>query len=436
MCIRTEKAQRLIKRLNHLILKNAGKGYSDIHITGGLRLAFRKNGVLHFGKTDVWSTQEIECLVNRLLSVQQLETLKEKKSVAVVMDVKHARIMVSVYVTTIGLSLTVSFLPGRDPAADKKKSDMPVYEGRLLALVRNTSLSFVAKMALVTLVITCVVACTWLGVIRKPPAADVTVLPAVPSSAGEAGIIENNRSINAVTSKVNLQNTPGKEGGMPRVTVTPGIYRDEYGGTAIEAVQGQTYVIRGDNEKILPFLPLPEKRLIVPLAIRMSEEVRHQVPTAKISPNPSSSRPMPAQGENTAGLVEGTAKTPTRINAVQAMMSNSYGKAVIYFPANHYRLTDSEKDQIKLFLPYLKMAARDGYMALVQGYTCDLGSKDRNDFLAMERAKAVAGYLEQNGVKIGGIKGEGKHGYISKIKELNRRVEVETSKQTEPREQS
>ena len=117
-------------------------------------------------------------------------------------------------------------------------------------------------------------------------------------------------------------------------------------------------------------------------------------------------------------------------------MSNSYGKAVIYFPANHYRLTDSEKDQIKLFLPYLKMAARDGYMALVQGYTCDLGSKDKNDFLAMERAKAVAGYLEQNGIKIGGIKGEGKHGYISKKRELNRRVEVETSKKTEPREQS
>jgi outer membrane protein OmpA-like peptidoglycan-associated protein len=82
------------------------------------------------------------------------------------------------------------------------------------------------------------------------------------------------------------------------------------------------------------------------------------------------------------------------------------------------------------------MAASDGHVVLVQGYTCDLGTKDKNDFLAMERAKAVAGYLEQNGVKIGGIKGEGKHGYISKIKALNRRVEVETSKKTEPREKS
>jgi len=350
MCIRTENTQRLINRLNHLILKNAGQGYSDIRITRVWRLAFRKS--------------------------------------------------------------------------------------RLLALARSTSLSFVVKMALVTLVITCVVACTWLGVIRKPPVADVTVSPAVPSSAGEAVIIENNRSINAVTSTINLQNTPGKEGGMPRVDVTPGFYRDEYGGTAIEPVQGQTYVIRGDNKKIPPFLPMPEKRLTVPLAIRMSEEARHQVPTDKISPNPSSARPMPAHGENTAGLVEGTAKTPTRSNAVQAMVSNPYGKAVIYFPANHYLLTESEKDQIKLFLPYLKTAARDGYMVLVQGYTCDLGSKDRNDFLAMERAKAVAGYLEQNGVKIECIKGDGKHGYISKNRKLNRRVEVETSKQTEPREQS
>jgi outer membrane protein OmpA-like peptidoglycan-associated protein len=141
---------------------------------------------------------------------------------------------------------------------------------------------------------------------------------------------------------------------------------------------------------------------------------------------------MPAQSENTAGLVEGTAKTPTLSNALQAVMSNPYGKAVIYFPANHYRLTESVKDQINLFLPYLKTVARDGYTALVQGYTCDLGSKGRNDFLAMERAKAVAGYLEQNGVKIRGIKGEGKYGYISKKRELNRRVEVETSKKTEP----
>ena len=373
-------------------------------------MAFRKDGVLHFGKTDIWNAQEIECLVNRLLSVRQLETLKEKKSVAVVMDVKHVRIMVSVYATTMGFSLTVGFLPGRDPAADKNKRDMPVYEGRLLALVRNTSLSFVAKMALVTLVLTYIVACTWLGVIKKPPVAD------------------------AVTSTSNLQNISDKEGRLPQVIVTSGNYKDEYGGTAIEAVEGQTYVIRGDREKILPFLPPPEKRLTVPLSIRISEEVRNQVPAVKIFPNPSN--PMLAQGKNTSGLVKETAKTPDQINAVQAIMSNSYGKAVIYFPANHYQLTDSEKDQINLFLPYLKMAARDGHMALVKGFTCDLGSKDKNDFLAMERAKAVAGYLEQNGVKIAGIKGEGKHGYISKIKKLNRRVEVETSKKTEPREKS
>ena len=405
--MRTEKDQKLIKRFNNLILKNAGEGCSDIHITGGLRLAFRKNGVLHFDKTDVWSVQEIECLVNRLLSIRQLETLKEKKSVAIFMDVKHARIMVSVYVTTIGLSLTVSFLPGRDFAADKKKSTMPEYEGRLLALVRNTSRSFAVKMALVTLVLTCMVACTWLGITKKP----------------EAGIMEDNRSFN-------------KEDGMPKVIVTPGIYRNEYGGTAIEAVEEQTYLIRGGHEKILPLLPPPEKRLTVPLSIRMSNEVNNQAPALKISSSSSSSRPIPAQTKNTAGLVEGTAKKPAQSKAIPAAMLNLHEKAVIYFRVNQYRLTDSEKDQIKLFLPYLKMAARDGYGALVEGFTCNLGSKGTNDFLAMARAKAVAGFLEQNGVKIGEIKGEGKRDYMSKIKKLNRRVEVETSQKTGPREQS
>ncbi|MEN6320036.1 MAG: OmpA family protein [Syntrophaceae bacterium] len=392
MYIQHEKAQRLIKRLNHLVLKNAGKGYSDIHITGGLRLSFCKNGVLHFGKTGEWSAQEIDCLVWRLLSLEQIVTLKEKKSVVVFIDVKHVRIMVSVYVTTIGLSLTVSYLPGSYLTAEKKKSDMCEYGGRLLALIRNKSHSYVAKIALVTLVFTCVVACTWLGITKEP----------------EAG------------STVN-------KGKIPHVTVTPGIYRVEYGGTALESVEGQTYMIGTDNKKVLPLLPPPEKRLTAPLAIRMSKEVSNQAPAP---------RPVPVHGENAAGFFEGTARKQAQSKPPQAVMSNSHEKAIIYFPVNQYRLTDSEKDQIKLFLPHLKMAAQDGYGALIEGFTCDLGSKGTNDFLAIERAKAVAGYLEQNGVKIGKIKGEGKHGYISKIKRLNRRVEVQISRKTESQKQS
>ena len=43
----------------------------------------------------------------------------------------------------------------------------------------------------------------------------------------------------------------------------------------------------------------------------------------------------------------------------------------------------------------------------------------------MARAKAVAEYLEQNGIKVWAVKGEGENGYISKFSNINRRVEIE-----------
>jgi outer membrane protein OmpA-like peptidoglycan-associated protein len=60
----------------------------------------------------------------------------------------------------------------------------------------------------------------------------------------------------------------------------------------------------------------------------------------------------------------------------------------------------------------------------VHGYTCELGTKEYNDKLALNRAKEVAKFLESNGVKPEMVMGEGKCCYISDDLPVNRRAEI------------
>jgi outer membrane protein OmpA-like peptidoglycan-associated protein len=60
----------------------------------------------------------------------------------------------------------------------------------------------------------------------------------------------------------------------------------------------------------------------------------------------------------------------------------------------------------------------------VKGYTCEIGSKQYNDKLAVRRAKAVARVLEEEGIHLSEVSGEGKCCYVSKELSKNRRSEV------------
>ena len=60
----------------------------------------------------------------------------------------------------------------------------------------------------------------------------------------------------------------------------------------------------------------------------------------------------------------------------------------------------------------------------VLGYTCEIGSKEYNDDLAMKRAKAVARILEGMGLTDIRVKAEGKCCYVSDDNAKNRRVEI------------
>ena len=63
----------------------------------------------------------------------------------------------------------------------------------------------------------------------------------------------------------------------------------------------------------------------------------------------------------------------------------------------------------------------------VTGYTCDLGTQQVNDVLALKRANAVADLLKSQGFRVAAVMGKGKQGYVSrdpKMRYLNRRVEI------------
>jgi len=92
----------------------------------------------------------------------------------------------------------------------------------------------------------------------------------------------------------------------------------------------------------------------------------------------------------------------------------------IQFDFDSAVLKDREKIRILASLEQLKKV-KD---IEVKGYTCDIGTKDYNDKLALKRAEVVATYLKVHGLKISQVTGEGNCCYISQENKMNRRVEI------------
>jgi twitching motility protein PilT len=105
----------VVERFSKLIAASVGEGFSDVHITGGYPVVFRKNGVISFDKLSKWKHEEVDDLVARLLSPGQLQMLKKRWSVDLAMSIENARIRMNVFNTTRGLSLAVRLLPGSVP---------------------------------------------------------------------------------------------------------------------------------------------------------------------------------------------------------------------------------------------------------------------------------------------------------------------------------
>lgn len=63
----------------------------------------------------------------------------------------------------------------------------------------------------------------------------------------------------------------------------------------------------------------------------------------------------------------------------------------------------------------------------VTGYTCDLGTKQANNTLALQRATVVADFLQSQGYKVAIVTGEGNRNSVTRdpgMRHLNRRVEI------------
>ncbi|HNY97087.1 MAG TPA: PilT/PilU family type 4a pilus ATPase [Smithellaceae bacterium] len=103
------------KRFNDLILAAIKQRISDLHITGGYPLIFRRDGVIHSDKNMKWTHTEIDKLVKEMLSDRQLFTLRKRWSVDFAMSLQEVRIRINAFYTTRGLSLAIRLLPETIP---------------------------------------------------------------------------------------------------------------------------------------------------------------------------------------------------------------------------------------------------------------------------------------------------------------------------------
>ncbi len=103
------------KRFTDLILAAIKQRLSDLHITGGFPLIFRRDGVIHFDKNIKWSHTEIDAMVKEMLSDRQLQTLRKRWSVDFALSFNHVRARINAFYTTRGLSLAIRLLPDKIP---------------------------------------------------------------------------------------------------------------------------------------------------------------------------------------------------------------------------------------------------------------------------------------------------------------------------------
>ncbi|MCK9390443.1 MAG: PilT/PilU family type 4a pilus ATPase [Syntrophales bacterium] len=92
---------------------------SDVYLTGGHPLVSRKHGTIKFHNDVNWSHQEIDALINKLLSPKQLNLLRHRKSLDYAMSVSCARLRINFFTTVRGLSLAIRILPGHIPTIDE-----------------------------------------------------------------------------------------------------------------------------------------------------------------------------------------------------------------------------------------------------------------------------------------------------------------------------
>lgn len=139
----------------------------------------------------------------------------------------------------------------------------------------------------------------------------------------------------------------------------------------------------------------------------------------------------PAVKQNTA-----RSRKPLTIRTRQA--SSPAGSPADPIPPVYFDLASAElpRKTATNLLAILEKKVRPSTPLKVTGFTCDLGTQDFNDTLAVRRAEAVADFLNSHGYVVRVVNGKGKQGYLSTnpvLRHLNRRVEIVPLKPTSER---
>ena len=167
--------------------------------------------------------------------------------------------------------------------------------------------------------------------------------------------------------------------------------------------------------KALALAPAP-KPILPMIVIRVSQPVHApEAPVPEASHAPKPMKPAPA------GLISSN-PVPVHPPACEGGEAPEALKPmVVHFAFDSYRLRPLAKAKLKAAFSRLDRLTGP---VVITGYTDDIGTRAYNRRLSRERADAVALYLQELGVIPIAVIGRGKCCFVSKIQNLNRRVEV------------
>ncbi len=104
-----------MKKFEALLRACVRGGFSDVHITGGHPVVYRKDGMIGFTRDCLFSPEEMDDFVSKTLSFRQFEILRKRWSVDLAMSVSNVRLRMNIFSTARGLSMAVRILPGTVP---------------------------------------------------------------------------------------------------------------------------------------------------------------------------------------------------------------------------------------------------------------------------------------------------------------------------------
>ena len=108
-----------MRRFNEVVKVAIRERISDIHIVGGHPVVCRQNGKIQIKNEYLWTHRDIDELVRKILTDDQITFLRTRQSVDFAMSVCNTRVRVNVFNTTRGLSMAMRVLPGQIPTIDK-----------------------------------------------------------------------------------------------------------------------------------------------------------------------------------------------------------------------------------------------------------------------------------------------------------------------------